>query len=260
MLPPARFTFLGTGTSVGIPMVGCTCSVCNSSDPRNHRFRCAALIRLPRGNVLIDTPPELRLQLLREKVDLLHAVLFTHPHADHLHGLDDVRPICKYLNGPVPLFCNHEVERKIRQTFSYAFMPDADKLPAGFIPRLTFQHIDDDPFTVLGETVTPIPLIHAHFNVLGFRIRDLAYCTDVNKIPPESWPRLEGLDVLILDCLRHKPHPGHFCLVEALEVVERLRPKRAFFTHMSHDFEHEDTNRRLPDHVRLAHDGLTFEF
>jgi phosphoribosyl 1,2-cyclic phosphate phosphodiesterase len=254
------FTFLGTGTSVGVPMVGCDCSVCTSADPRNQRYRCAVLIGLPEGNLLIDTPPELRLQLLRARVKVVHAVLFTHFHADHVCGLDDLRPIPRYLGGAVPLYCTYEVERKIRHSFDYAFAANAESLPAGFIPKLIFRNIDERPFEVLGEKVVPIPLIHAHFNVLGFRIGDVAYCTDVNKIPKESWPLLEGLRVLVLDALRFKPHPGHFCLDEALEVIGRLGPSQAYLTHMSHDLDHAETNRALPRNVELAYDGLTFAF
>ncbi len=254
------FTFLGTGTSTGIPMIGCACPVCRSDNPKNQRYRCAVLIQLPQGNILIDTPPELRLQLLRAQVGLVHAVLYTHYHADHLYGLDDLRPIPRHLGGAVPLYCTNEVERKIRQSFAYAFGPDVENLPRGFVPKLAFQTITDGPFTVLGERVVPIPLIHAHFNVFGFRLDDVAYCTDVNKIPPESWPLLEGVRVLVLDALRFKPHPGHFCLEEALDVISRLGPERAYLTHMSHDLEHEATNRLLPKGVELAYDGLTFEF
>jgi phosphoribosyl 1,2-cyclic phosphate phosphodiesterase len=254
------FTFLGTGTSVGVPMVGCDCEVCQSSNPRNQRYRCSVLIRTPAGNLVIDTAPELRLQLLREKVKLVHAVVYTHFHADHLFGLDDVRPFPRLLGGPVPLYCAADVERKIREVFSYAFRPEAERLPAGFVPKLVFQRILEEPFTVLGQRLVPIPLIHAHFNVLGFRIDEVAYCTDVNRIPPESWPLLEGLQVLVLDALRFKPHPGHFSVNEALEVIDRVKPRQAYLTHMSHEVEHEATNRRLPPGVQLAYDGLSFAF
>jgi phosphoribosyl 1,2-cyclic phosphate phosphodiesterase len=254
------FTFLGTGTSVGVPMVGCACAVCTSSDPRNHRYRCAALIRLPTGNLLIDTPPELRLQLLRAKVGIVHAVLFTHFHADHVFGLDDLRPIPKYLGSAVPLYCTAEVERKLRQSFAYAFAVGADSVPPGYLPKLAFRTIDSAPFTVLGQSVVPIPLEHAHFDVFGFRLGDVAYCTDVNKIPEASWPLLKGVRVLVLDALRYKPHPGHFSINEALEVIQRLRPDRALLTHMSHDLDHETVNRQLPRGVELAYDGLSFAF
>jgi phosphoribosyl 1,2-cyclic phosphate phosphodiesterase len=254
------FTFLGTGTSVGVPMVGCDCAVCRSTDPRNHRYRCAVLIRTADGNILIDTPPELRLQLLRERVALLHAVLFTHYHADHLYGLDDVRPIARALGHSVPLYCTGEVEGKIRTVFSYAFGHDADQLPAGMIPKLAFHRITTEPFEVLGERITPIPLIHAHFDVFGFRIGDVAYCTDVNEIPRSSWPSLEGLRVLVLDALRPKPHPAHFGLDQALDVIDQFQPEQAYLTHLSHEMDHESISARLPPNVALAYDGLTFEF
>src|SRR5437764_1407622 len=242
---PRTFTFLGTGTSTGVPMVGCTCAVCQSTNPRNQRYRCSVLLGLPQGNLLIDTTPELRLQLLRAKVPVVHAILFTHYHADHLFGLDDVRPFARILGGPVPIYCNAETERKIREVFSYAFR-EGEQLPLGYLPKLAFHRIEDDPFTVLGQRVVPVPLVHAHFHVLGFRMDDVAYCTDVNRIPPESWPRLEGVRILVLDALRYKSHPGHFSVDEALEVVDRIKPDRAYFTPMTHELDHEATNRKLP--------------
>jgi len=260
MAASRTFTFLGTGTSMGVPMIGCDCAVCTSSDPRNQRFRCSVLIGTPRGNILIDTAPELRLQLVRQRVGLIHAVLFTHYHADHLHGLDDLRPVARYLGHPVPLYCTAEVESKIRSTFAYAFTPEAEKASAAMLPKLVFQRIGPDPFEVLGERVTPVPLIHAHFDVFGFRIGDVAYCTDVNEIPRASWRLLEGLRVLVLDTLRFEPHPAHFGLYQALEVIERLRPQQAYLTHMSHDLDHEAVNRQLPPGVQLAHDRLQFSF
>jgi phosphoribosyl 1,2-cyclic phosphate phosphodiesterase len=254
------FTFLGTGTSVGVPMVGCSCAVCRSDNPRNQRYRCSVLIGVPAGNILIDTTPELRLQLLRENIRQVHAVLFTHYHADHLFGLDDVRPLCRALGGPMPLYCNDQTEAKIREAYSYAFKADTQQLPLGFVPRMVFQRIDEEPFVALGQRVTPIPLRHAHFDVLGFRIDDVAYCTDVNEIPPESWRLLEGLKVLVLDALRPTPHPAHFSLPQALEVISQLRPHRAYLTHIAHEIEHEATSRRLPPGVELAYDGLKFDF
>ena len=260
MLGTRTFTFLGTGTSVGVPMVGCSCPVCLSTNQRNHRYRCSVLIGTPQGNILIDTAPELRLQLLREKVQAVHAVLFTHYHADHLFGLDDVRPLCRYLGGPMPLYCTGEVEDRIRQAFFYAFAKDAEHLPPGYIPKLVFRQITEEPFTVLGQRLVPIPLVHSHFNVFGFRIGDVAYCTDVNRIPERSWPLLKGVRVLVLDALRHKPHPGHLSVDEALAIIDRLQPERAFLTHIAHELEHEATNARLPPGVELAYDGLKFEF
>jgi phosphoribosyl 1,2-cyclic phosphate phosphodiesterase len=202
----------------------------------------------------------LRLQLLRERIKLVHAVLFTHYHADHLYGLDDVRPFPRALGGPVPLYCTAEVERKIREAFSYAFRPEAQQLPVGYLPKLTFHRINEDPFQALGQRVTPIPLVHAHFNVFGFRIGEMAYCTDVSQIPRESWPLLEDLDILVLDALRPKPHPGHFSVDQALDVVSRVRPRQTYFTHIGHELDHKSTNRVLPPGVELAYDGLRFEF
>lgn len=260
MVETRTFTFLGTGTSVGVPMLGCECAVCQSTDPRNQRYRCSAIIRTPQGNLLIDTPPELRLQLLRERIGLIHAVMFTHYHADHLFGLDDVRLFPVRLGGPLPVYCAEDVEEIIRKTFSYAFTPEAARFYTGTVPQLAFHRIGTEPFSVLSQRVVPIMLHHSRFRVLGFRIDDVAYCTDVNFIPEESWPLLEGLRVLILDALRLRPHPAHFGLDEALEVIARVKPARAYLTHMGHELDHEATNRMLPPGVELAYDGLRFPF
>jgi phosphoribosyl 1,2-cyclic phosphate phosphodiesterase len=254
------FVFLGTGTSVGVPMIGCECATCQSTNPRNHRYRCGVLIATPQGNILIDTPPELRLQLLRERIGVVHAVVYTHYHADHLFGLDDVRPMQKYLGGPLPIYCSDEVEEKIRTVFAYAFTPGAESPSVGYVPKLVFERISIEPFTVLGQTITPIPLRHAWFNVLGFRIGDVAYCTDVSLIPEPSWDLLKGLRVLVLDALRYKPHAAHFSVNQALEVIEQLKPERAYLTHLAHELEHETVNSQLPKGVELAYDGLKFDF
>jgi phosphoribosyl 1,2-cyclic phosphate phosphodiesterase len=260
MIGPRTFTFLGTGTSVGVPMVGCRCDVCRSTDPRNHRYRCAVLIGTPDGNILVDTPPELRLQLLREQAERLDAVLYTHYHADHLFGLDDLRPFAAKTGQSIPLYCTEEVEGVIRRAFDYAFTTDPEKVAANYLPRLFFRQITAEPFTVLGQQVTPIPLAHSFFNVFGFRIGDVAYCTDVSEIPRSSWPRLEGLRVLVIDALRYEPHPAHFGLNQALDVIAQFRPQRAYLTHMSHAFDHEALSRQLPPNVQPAYDGLRFEF
>jgi phosphoribosyl 1,2-cyclic phosphate phosphodiesterase len=209
--------------------------------------------------VIIDTSPELRLQLLREKIAMVHAVIYTHYHADHLFGLDDLRPLSWRLGEPIPLYCTAEVEEKVREAFAYAFQPPASPVAVA-IPKLRFVPIATEPFTVLGQTLTPIPLIHAQFNVLGFRIDDVAYCTDVSAIPKESWPLLNGLRVLVLDALRYRPHPAHFSVNEALDVIARLKPEQAYLTHMGHEIEHETASRQLPPHVELAYDGLSFPF
>jgi phosphoribosyl 1,2-cyclic phosphate phosphodiesterase len=251
---------LGTSTSVGVPMIGCDCLVCTSTNPKNHRTRTGVAVQTSNGTFLIDTPPELRLQLVREKISLVHAAVFTHSHADHIFGLDDLR-ICGYrLKGPVALYCEEPTEQQIRQSFNYAFVERDLKAHNFARPNLEFERIGLDPFEVLGQMVTPIRLLHGRLPVLGFRLGDVAFCTDVNQIPDESWPLLEGLDVLILDALRDEPHPTHFGIEEALEVVERVKPRRTFFTHVSHTLEYDATNARLPDGVELAYDGLRIPF
>ncbi len=254
------FTFLGTGTSTGVPCLGCDCSVCRSPDPRNKRNRAAAVVHTDRGTLLIDTPPELRLSMLAANVPVAHAVLYTHYHADHLFGLDDLRQFPRQLNGPVPVYCAEDVEAVIRTTFPYIF-PGPHGEPASYVPKLEFHRIvGGQLFHVLGQNVLPIPLVHAHFRVLGFRLGDLAYCTDVNRVPEGSLPFLDGLKVLVVDALRYRPHPAHFSLNEALELVAKLKPERAYLTHLSHEFDHAAVERDLPPHVRLGYDGLTFEF
>ncbi len=246
---------LGTGTSVGVPAIGCGCPVCTSNNPRNNRLRASALVGLPEGNLLIDTSPDLRQQLLREGVGIVHAVAYTHGHADHLYGLDDLRLMQFYLGGPVPLYCEPVVERRIRQSYDYAFR-DASKAHVGAVPQLALKTIGLDPFEVLGERITPLRLVHGpEFDVLGFRIGNVAYCTDVKSIPAESWPRLEGLDVLILDALRETPSATHLTLDEAVAVAEKLQPRQTLFTHIAHDLDHDAINRRLPPHMQLAYDG-----
>ena len=256
-----RLIVLGSGTSTGVPTIGCDCGVCRSVDPRDKRTRPSVLLELPGGNLLIDTSPEMRLQLVREGIGKVHAILYTHYHADHLFGLDDARLFPKAIGGPVPLFCEADTEEVIRQAFSYAFHEAAHHVPVGGLPRLRFERVaPGEPFTVLGQRVMPIRLEHGRFRVLGFRFGDLAYCTDVARIPDESWPLLEGLDTLILDALRFTPHPTHFNIEQALAVVDRLKPRRTFFTHLSHEISHAMVEASLPDHVRLAYDGLAIGF
>lgn len=247
--------FLGTGTSIGVPVVGCGCPTCTSPDPRNNRLRCALVLGLPEGNLLVDTPPDLRTQLLREKIGLVHSTLYTHDHADHVFGLDDLRLFPYYLGHPLPIYCEEQVEDRIRKSFDYAFVPEAATYGGG-VPQIEFRRITTEPFDVLGTRITPIRLVHGRFRVLGFRYGNIAYCTDTNQIPPESWPLLEGLDVLVLDALRQKPHSTHFSLDEAVAVAQRVGAKRTLLTHMSHDLEHVATNAALPPGIELAYDGL----
>ena len=191
---------------------------------------------------------------------LVHAVLYTHYHADHMMGLDDLRLFPRALGHALPLYCTAEVEEVVRRAFSYAFQANLDHLPPGAIPRLTFRRIDSTPFDVLGHHVVPIPLKHAQYDVFGFRFDDVAYCTDVNLIPNESWPLLEGLRVLVLDALRPKPHPAHLSLDEALAVIARVKPRHAYLTHMGHEMNYDRLNPTLPTNVEMAYDGLKFTF
>lgn len=251
-----ELVFLGTGTSMGVPVIGCDCNTCTSDDSHNQRTRCGLVLGLPEGNLLIDTPTDLRTQLLREKIGLIHAALYTHSHADHLFGLDDVRLFPYYLGDKLPVYCEETVEQRIRKSFDYAFDPATQAFPAGGIPQLALHPITTEPFEVLGAPVVPIRLWHGRLAVLGFRFGNVAYCTDTNQIPEESWPLLAGLDVLILDALRDRPHPTHFSLSEAIEAATRIGAKRTLFTHMSHDLEHAATSAGLPEGMELAYDGL----
>lgn len=241
-------------------MVGCRCPVCQSDDPRNHRTRTGVLVQTPQGNFVIDTPPELRLQLLREKILMVEAAVFTHEHADHVFGLDDLRLFGYYLDRAIPLFCESRVMARIRQSFEYAFTEPWPNNHSGATPRFALQEIDETPFSLLGQVVRPIRLWHGNLPILGYRLNNLAFCTDVSRIPDESWPLLEGLDTLVIGALRDKPHPTHFSIGQALEVVERVKPQKTYLTHLSHLLDYHVTNGRLPAGVELAYDGLRIPF
>lgn len=258
MSSTTRLTFLGSGTSHGIPVIGCPCPVCTSNDPRNQRYRPALLVEWHDRTILIDTPPELRLQLLRAHVSTLDALLYTHTHADHLFGLDDVRVFNGRTGVALPVYGTRQTLENLKRQFFYVFV---EAPAAGGKPQLDLHEIDpvDRPFDVASLSVQPIPVMHGSTLVLGYRFGDVAYVTDTNAIPPASLNLLQGLDVLVLDALRDRPHPTHFSLGEALAVAEQLRPRRTYFTHICHDLDHESTNRRLPPNVQLAFDGLMVE-
>lgn len=246
---------LGTGTSVGVPTIGCACSVCTSGDPRNNRTRSSVILGLPTGNLLIDTSPDMRNQFLREGIGIAHAVVFTHEHADHLHGLDDLRLFPFMLGHPVPIYCTETVGKRIVRVFDYAF-EKREHTHQGAAPQLQIHTIDETPFEVLETRLIPVPLEHGPYcKVFGFRIGNVAYCTDTNHIPPSSMELLLGLDCLVLDALRFTPHPTHFSIEQALEVVDILKPKRTYLTHLSHDLDYHLVNQRLPAGVELAYDG-----
>ncbi|OHB71497.1 MAG: hydrolase [Planctomycetes bacterium RBG_13_63_9] len=260
--PPAsahltgQLVFLGTGTSHGVPVIGCGCPTCTSAEPKNQRTRCSVVLGLPEGNLLVDSPPDLRMQLLRERIGMIHAVLYTHEHADHLFGLDDLRVFARYLGEDLPVYCDHQVEQRIRRAYDYAFDPVARQYPAGGVPRLALRPVTGEPLEILGARVVPIPLRHGRFSSWGYRLGNLAYCTDTNGIPPGSLPLLADLDVLILDCLRQRPHATHYSLDEAIETARQLAARRTLFTHMCHDLEHKAINASLPPGMELAYDGM----
>ena len=247
---------LGCGTSVGVPAIGCGCDVCQSGDPKNNRTRSSVIFGLPEGNLLVDTTPELRIQLIRERIGLVSAVVYTHDHADHIFGLDDLRLFPFMIGGPVPLYCQPQVEARIRRSFDYAFH-DSVETHLGSRPRLVFERINEEAFEVLRTRIVPIPLRHGPTTfVLGFRVGNVAYCTDTNGIPEASMKLLQGLDTLVIGALRYTPHPTHFCIDEVLEVITRLRPRRTFLTHMAHEIDYAKASAELPDGVAPAFDGL----
>lgn len=255
-----EIVLLGTGTSVGVPVVGCECDVCLSANPRNHRTRCGVLVRAPQGNFVIDTPPELRLQLVRERVRLVHAAIYTHSHADHIFGLDDLRICGHRLDQAIPLYCEGAVETQLRTSFNYAFAETPVNSHRYALPRLRFERIGEQAFDLLGVRVQPIRLLHGNLPVLGFRIGRVAYCTDVSHIPDSSWPHLQELDVLVIDALRESPHPTHFSVDQAIEIAARSGARRTYFTHLSHSLDYEATNAKLPAGVELAYDGLRIPY
>ena len=249
-----KITFLGTGTSTGVPVIGCRCAVCQSEDKKNHRTRPSIVITIGDKNILVDTAPELRLQAIRSCITHVDAILFTHIHADHILGLDDVRVYSMLQETMIPCYGSHATIEHICTFFHYVFKKR--EYANVTIPKLTPVTIDG-PFQLFGLDVIPIDLLHGQMPVLGFRIENFAYVTDCSFIPPTSIERLQNLDLLVLEAIRwHPPHPTHFTIPEALEIVEQLQPKRCYFTHLTHEVEHDSTNARLPDHVQLAYDGL----
>ncbi|MFH5806840.1 MBL fold metallo-hydrolase, partial [Alienimonas sp. DA493] len=251
----------GTGGSVGVPAIGCDTPACRSEDPRDARTRCGVLVPAPRGNFVIDTPPELRLQLVRERVPMVHAGIFTHGHADHVTGLDDLR-ICSFrLDSPLPLYCEPDVGEQLRTMFGYAFREPPAGAHSFAVPRFSLQGLEPGrAVDVLGLKVLPVRLNHGRMPILGFRFGSFAYCTDVNEIPEESYRQLRGVKTLVIDALRDRPHATHFSIGEALEAAERIGAEQTWLTHISTDLLHAEVESRLPPHVRPAHDGLRLKF
>jgi phosphoribosyl 1,2-cyclic phosphate phosphodiesterase len=241
---------------MGVPTLGCGCRVCTSPDPRNRRTRPSISVTWGGHRVLIDTGPDFRMQALREGIKHVDAVLYTHAHADHILGLDDLRPLTFQRENKLPLYAEDTAATVIERIFDYTFDTDA-----GYPTRARVEmHRLGDSVEVEGAVFDKVPLTHGRITVAGFRFGNAAYLTDMSDIPKTSLAMLQDLDVVILDALRRKPHPSHANLEQALELVHRMQPRRAYFTHMSHDLLHADTNQDLPPHIQLAYDGLRIPF
>ena len=253
MEEPITITVLGSGTSTGVPTIGCRCAVCTSADPRDNRLRPSILVRYADREILIDTTPDFRTQALRAPIERVDAILYTHAHADHILGLDDVRPFNYRQRAEIPIYAMQETLDAIRRVFNYAFEAEPGQTS---IPRLTLHPIEEEPFALFGLRITPLLVMHGEARILGFRFGAAAYITDQSDIPESTKEQLCGLDVLFLDALRHKPHPTHSTVEQSLKWVEELKPRRTFFTHMCHDLGHAATEASLPEGVHLAYDGL----
>ncbi len=250
-----RVIILGSGTSHGIPMIGCDCPVCTSADPRDRRTRPSIAVDYGDRTILVDTTPELRLQCVAHGIRRVDAVLFTHHHADHVAGLDDLRRFNWLLQTTVPCYGRADTLEVIRRMFLYAFEDDPDY--PSHKPDLRLVPIEDEKLELFGRIIIPIPLLHGPLPILGYRFGKIAYCTDCNVIPEPSLELLRDLDVLILDALRQRPHPTHFNLPQAVEVARRIGARRTLFTHIAHELQHEPVNAQLPEGMELAYDGQT---
>ncbi len=248
-----QLTMLGVGSSAGTPVVGCRCATCLSNDVRNKRTRCSSLITLNSGeNILIDTGPDLRNQALRENINRVDAVLYTHTHADHLHGIDDLRAFCVLQRQQIPLYANAEAIAHISQKFGYTL-----REPCNFweMPVLRVESIES-PFKLFGVTITPIPVMHGKSHIFGYRVDNIAYLTDVSIIPEESFAFLENLDILLIDCLREAAHPTHINIEQSLAYISRINAKQSYLIHMTHEIEYASLTNKLPKDVFVGFDGL----
>jgi phosphoribosyl 1,2-cyclic phosphate phosphodiesterase len=249
-------TILGAGSSAGTPVVGCNCKTCLSTNPRNIRTRCSSLITLENGkNILIDTSPDLREQSLRESITSVDAVLFTHAHADHCHGIDDLRAFCQINKIQIPLYGNHDVIEQLIHKFKYAMIE-----PKNFweIPVLK-PNVIKVPFKIFNETITPIPVKHGNNDIYGYRIGNLGYITDASEISENSMQLLEGIDVLLLDCLRMEPHFTHLSFSESIEISKKINAKETYLIHMTHSLEYDSLKKILPEGVYVGYDGLKLQ-
>jgi phosphoribosyl 1,2-cyclic phosphate phosphodiesterase len=246
-----KLTVLGSGTSTGVPVLGCHCAVCLSSEPRNNRTRCSALLEWSGHKVLIDTATDFRQQALREGIEQIDSVLYTHAHADHVHGIDDLRTFTLMTGKAIPVYAARGVLDRIQGLFSYIFS-EADT--PGYRPRLQVIEVAG-PFDLFGQKITPIPLVHGPGDSLGYRVGNLAYVVDCSAIPESSWPLLEGLDVLVIDALRFREHESHFSISSAIEVARQLRVPKTLLTHLTHDVDYPRHSLELPEGIGFAYDG-----
>ncbi len=253
----ATLTVLGSGTSMGVPTIGCDCRVCHSTDPHDKRLRPSVMLEYNGHVVLIDTTPDFREQAIRNNITRLDAVIYTHAHADHILGLDDLRPLTYHrASGRIPLYAHERTGQIIRTVFRYIF--DSDYKYGG-LAQVEMKDIEGQ-FELFGAKFTPVTVLHGDAEIYGFRFGSAAYLTDFSTVPEESLSQLEGLDILFLDALRHKPHPTHSTVEHSIGIAERVKARRTFFTHICHDLAHEETNASLPPNTRLAYDGLKLEF
>lgn len=257
MYPPIKITFLGTGTSSGVPMIGCECEVCTSSDKKDNRLRSSILVQSATTTLVVDTGPDFRYQMLRQKIKHLDAVVFTHPHKDHLAGLDDIKAFNYFSKKPIDLYADSLTEEAVRRDFYYAFTDT--KYPG--IPELNMNTISMEPFVVGDIPIQPILVWHLKMPVLGFRFGKFTYITDANRIEESEKEKIRGSEVMVLNALRKQKHISHFTLGEAIDLVKELKVPQGYFTHLSHQMgRHAEIEAELPDGIHLAWDGLTLEF
>lgn len=256
-----RLIFLGTGTSFGVPQIGCECAVCRSSDPRDRRTRCGVVIEAPNGTrMLVDTPPELRLQLVATGVRHIDAVLFTHEHADHIHGIDDLRAFSIRRDTPLPFYAEAATFTTLQSRFPYIFDAAFRPLPGTTRPEGALHYIEPGvPFHVNGTSVLPIAVPHGRASVVGFRVSDLAYITDAKTLPDAALEALTGVRVLVLNALLRTPHPTHLSISEAVQMAQRVGAERTYLTHLTHENFHADLAAELPAGIMPAHDGLVVD-
>jgi phosphoribosyl 1,2-cyclic phosphate phosphodiesterase len=252
-----KVTVLGCGSSAGTPVINCVCPVCLSKNKKNKRTRCSTLINANKKNIIIDTSPDLKQQVIREEVRVVDAVLFTHHHADHCHGIDDLRAFCQRKKSAIPIFANEFTMHELENKFGYAIREASGFWETPVLQKNILKGYE--PIKIDDLTVTPIPVMHGKLEILGYRINNFAYITDVSEIPEAAFNALTNLDTLFLDCLRFEPHYSHIGFNQSLEIAKKIKAKRTFFIHMTHDIEYKEVSSGLPKNIFLAYDGLKLE-